>query len=278
MITPSLHRALSSQVGATAHEIYVMPTSFGARQPTLPIAKTMTLARVATSEGMDKRYERSWLKGLQDAFASDTGNIKEGVDSRLIKRGDIIPVPVWIDRPLEADEGPDSETDTDSDGEESGWTIRSTRKQATSLVYFIVTGLSYDPLNSLDEDFRSSVSSKARSGELGCWVDVGKDGSTRMVLNGIERFRVSQRVGERMWHNLGELPINHSLAELTKQSFQICLSIRQLVLDCATYCLLASPMCRWLVLSNCQSSSKVRGAEARPVSSCPSRTSSVSMS
>jgi hypothetical protein len=35
----------------------------------------------------------------------------------------------------------------------------------------MVTSLEFDPLNPLEEDFQSSVSSKARAGELGCWVN-----------------------------------------------------------------------------------------------------------
>lgn len=203
MVSPSLYRSLGFTSQKSLAEVQVLPTSFGARRPTLPIAKTMTLARIATAEGMDKRYERSWLKALQYAFdASPSDKTKEGDGMRMVKRGDVISVPVWIDKPVQADETRDEESDSDSDDEMEGNAKGSTRRP-TALVYFVITALSYEPLNPLDEDFRSSISSKARAGELGCWIDIGKEGSTRMVLNGVERCRIAHRSSEKRWNDIG---------------------------------------------------------------------------
>ena len=184
----------------------MFPTSFGARQPTLPAARTMTLARIGTAEGVDKRYERSWLQGLKTVFAgSGAPKEIEGDTQRIVKRGDIIAMPIWIDKPVSSDEDlSDNGTlplDTDSDDSSSP---SLARKPPTALAYFQVTALSYEPLNPLEEDFRSSTSSKARAGELGCYVDVGQHGSTRMVLTGVERSRVARRRADLVWHNLGE--------------------------------------------------------------------------
>lgn len=43
--------------------------------------------------------------------------------------------------------------------------------------------MTYDPLVPLEQDFASSVSSKARGGELGCWIEVEK---TRMISLGVQ--------------------------------------------------------------------------------------------
>lgn len=199
-------------------DLLIQPTAFGTRLPTLPTAKTMTLARIATTEGVDKRYERSWLRGLRTAFASkpsdsSKGKRRSGTDDgegmRMVKRGDVVPIPIWQDRPLNAADGEesDSETAPDSDDEEgaSAWTKGNTRsRNPTSIAYFIVTSLSYEPLVPLEEDFRSSTSSKARAGELGCWVDAGKDGDTKMVLTGLEKGRVVRRHFDQSWQGLCE--------------------------------------------------------------------------
>jgi peroxin-6 len=94
-----------------------------------------------------------------------------------------------------ADAGSEEDEDEDEDH------LRTSRKP-TGLVYFKVSAINYDPLVALEEDFRSSVSSQARAGELGCWLDVGQEGNTQMTLDGLERERVSGRSGDRAWHRL----------------------------------------------------------------------------
>jgi peroxin-6 len=169
----------------------------------LPIARTITMTRIATAEGVDKRYERSWIKGLQDAFASAGQEEKESQGSmRMVKRGDVISCPIWAGKPLSEEAEDDSSSDSDDEGD--NW-ARQSAKKPTALAYFLVTGLSYEPLNAVEEDFRSSISSKARAGELGCWVDAQANGSTRMVLTGVERSRVVRRRDEKIWRGIGEL-------------------------------------------------------------------------
>ena len=111
-------------------------------------------------------------------------------------------VPVWIGKPVTDEEASFSSDDSDDDEEtpKSGYE----RNAPTAVAYFIITALSYEPLVSLEEDFRSSVSSKARAGELGCWVDIGDNGATKMVLTGVERARVRGRERDRPWHGIRE--------------------------------------------------------------------------
>lgn len=150
----------------------------------------MTLARVATAEGVDKRYERAWLRGLRNHFA--TGGDDPETHQRLVRRGDLISVPVRQGKPLA--EGEDIEEEED-DGEEK-------KETDTALVYFVVTALAFEPLMPLEDDFSSTVSSKARAGELGCWVDAGHGGETSLVLSGLERSRVAGRAGDFAWHGM----------------------------------------------------------------------------
>ena len=209
LLPPLLYRALFAD-GAPSHssEVVVVPTTFGARRPTLPLAKTITLARVATAEGIDKRYERSWLKGLKTAFEGNRDRAADGEGrSTLVRRGDVFSVPIWKDRPLDLNHAPaDDDTGEDLDSDDNFDSSKSNRPPPTTLAYFIITGLSYEPLVPLEEDFGASTSSKARAGELGCWADVGAEGSTKMVLNGIERTRIGKRSGDQTWHGLRMSP------------------------------------------------------------------------
>lgn len=210
--------------------MYISPTPFGARTPSLPIAKTITLARIATTEGIDRRYEASWLKGLKRHFSprqprrSDAGPrsvADETTGAKLLRRGDIIALPVSASAKSAPPAGPQdgeaghsdsSDSASESDSEEGCRLVPRTgggrRKYPTSIAYFIVTSLSFEPLVPVEEDFRSSWSSKARAGELGCWIDVEGDGpsagSTKMVLVGQEQGRMANRSLERSWHQLCE--------------------------------------------------------------------------
>jgi peroxin-6 len=168
-------------------EVSLAPTPFGAREPTLPVAKSMTVARIATTEGVDKRYERAWLHGLARFFRPFPAT----PSSRLVRRGDVFAVPVYRDRPV-------SEEDELSEDEGDDRPARA----STGLAYFVVTALSFDPLVPVEEDFRSSASAKARAGELGCWAEVGLGGETRMVLTGLERARVGHREWDRAWSDI----------------------------------------------------------------------------
>jgi peroxin-6 len=167
---------------------------------------------------VDKRYERSWLRGLRRHFTSKHGMKRQLADpeeknGRLVRRGDVIAVPIWRDRPVS-----DSVDETDSDCSDTDDDASSRRQLhiPTTVGYFIVTSLSFEPLVPIEEDFRSSVSSKSRAGEFGCWVDVGIDGTTKMVLTGLERTRIASRQGEKDWHGIPRSPTPFSIPASTR--------------------------------------------------------------
>ncbi|WWD19508.1 hypothetical protein CI109_103969 [Kwoniella shandongensis] len=213
LLPPSLYRSLFSSPATSTPQVVVQATPFGTRSPTIPLARTVTLARVATAEGVDKRYERSWLIGQKSLFASRKGKEKEQ-PMRLVRRGDIISVPVWLDKPMteqEREQGLDSDEEDSDDDEDMP--PQSRRPSPIGVVYFTVTSLSYDPLVPIEEDFRSSLSAKARAGELGCWVDGGK---TKMVYMGLEKERVERREGELSWHGILPSPAPFSVTATIK--------------------------------------------------------------
>lgn len=121
-----------------------------------------------------------------------------------MRRGDIFAVPVWQGRPITSESDDDASSDSDEEDDIDSTSIKHPR--ATELVYFKVTTLNYEPLVALEDDFRSSLSSKGRAGELGCWVDIGDEGTTQLVLEGLERDRVTGRDAAKAWHGVGKSP------------------------------------------------------------------------
>jgi peroxin-6 len=69
--------------------ILLHPIPSGHRTPALPVAKYITLARIATPWSVDKRYEDRFTRGLRSHFERE-----QGVGSRLIKQGDVVAVPI----------------------------------------------------------------------------------------------------------------------------------------------------------------------------------------
>ncbi|KAK4689356.1 peroxin-6, partial [Tremellales sp. Uapishka_1] len=208
LLPPSIHRFLSL---STSPGVRLFPTTFGARQPTLPTAKSVTISRIATAEGVDKRYERSWLAGLKRHFSrkSHKGKEKEQEECQIVRRGDIFSVPVWSGKPVQ--EGEEEEEPEDDQFHPTLSPL------PTALVYFVVSALSYEPLVPVEQDFRSSVSSKARAGELGCWVDVDGE-ETTVVLSAVERVKVGSRDGDRSWHGIQRIPKPFSAGSSSKLS------------------------------------------------------------
>jgi len=68
--------------------ISLRPSPFGSRQPAIPIARGVTIARVASPVAVDRAYQTLFLHSLKSFFDSD---------KRLVKNGDIIAIPLDTD-------------------------------------------------------------------------------------------------------------------------------------------------------------------------------------
>ena len=219
LVPPSIYRSLLPEASAITSrstdgiaqqvDVTLAPTSFGSRTPALPTAKSMTIARIATAEGLDKAYERGWIKGLRRYFSQRSHSSHEEAKGRLVRRGDVFALPISPLRPITAEEPLSSDSESDTDSDNDGPSAKTHMKmgkggQKVALAWFVITGLSFDPLVPLEEDFRSSASSKARAGELGCWADVGDKGETKVVLAGVERARLGGKGRERRWYDIRE--------------------------------------------------------------------------
>jgi peroxin-6 len=68
--------------------ISLRPSPFGSRQPAIPVARAVTIARVASPVAVDRAYQTLFLHSLKSFF--DSGR-------RLVKSGDMIAVSLDTD-------------------------------------------------------------------------------------------------------------------------------------------------------------------------------------
>lgn len=69
-------------------EVSIRPSPFGSQRPTIPIATTVNIARVASAFSTDRTYQPLFLQALQGYFKDTT---------RLVKQGDVIAVAINTD-------------------------------------------------------------------------------------------------------------------------------------------------------------------------------------
>lgn len=94
-----LHNLLSHNLASSSLQISVHPSPFGSGQPTIPTARSVTLARVASPLSVDRTYQPLFLQSLKTYFDSIP---------RLVKQGDIIAIGLDTDSANfsgDADEG-----------------------------------------------------------------------------------------------------------------------------------------------------------------------------
>ncbi|KAI1788454.1 AAA-domain-containing protein [Ganoderma leucocontextum] len=162
-------------------EVCVRPSPFGSRRPTIPVAKTVTIARVASAFSTVRAYQPLFLEALQRYFKQST---------RLVKQGDIIAVGINTDdllrqpSALDEDGGDVVMEDADEVAEQDGG--------VNELVYFLVTNVEHSVLPRLGEMSSPDMYVGATVGEFGCWVDTAV---SRMVQTGVEHSRVPDMGG-----------------------------------------------------------------------------------
>ncbi|KIJ27843.1 hypothetical protein M422DRAFT_235875 [Sphaerobolus stellatus SS14] len=167
--------------------ISIRPSVFGSRSPTIPVARSVAVARVASPYSNDKTYQPFFLNALKDYF--------EG-KKRLVKKGDLIAVPLEIElaklahgreRDKEAsqknDEKEENKSHDDIDDLLGTSLPLSSKNPATAVVFFKITNLEYDIVDTVQDGAALDHYTAATMGELGCWVDTQV---TKMVQTGVE--------------------------------------------------------------------------------------------
>ncbi|KAI0747694.1 AAA-domain-containing protein [Daedaleopsis nitida] len=165
-------------------EVTLRPSPFGSGRPTVPTAKTVTIARVASAFSTDRAYQPLFLQALQDYFKRTT---------RLVKQGDVIGVGIDTDTLLRQ-----SSYGVEEEGvEEVDLDVLEDGTAANAVVYFTVTNVEHSVPSRLGDTASPDMYVSATVGELGCRVDTTV---TRMVQTGIEHSRVPD-----MNHYLGSV-------------------------------------------------------------------------
>ncbi|KAI0781289.1 AAA-domain-containing protein [Trametes elegans] len=168
-----LHNLHPSTALELKPEVSIRPSPFGSRRPTIPVAKTVTIARVASAFSTDRTYQPLFLQALQGYFKDTT---------RLVKQGDVIAVGINTDDLLRLANASDEEDTGDLEPLEL-----ESSDNPNELVYFLVTNLEHNVPSRLGETSALDMYVGATVGELGCWVDPS---ATRMVQTGIEHSRI----------------------------------------------------------------------------------------
>ena len=86
-----LHNILSNggEFGPRApSSIYIRPSPFGSANPPIPVARSVTIARVASPNSTNLQYQSLFLHSLRRHFDAE---------KRLVKQNDIIAVSIDID-------------------------------------------------------------------------------------------------------------------------------------------------------------------------------------
>jgi peroxin-6 len=102
-----LHNLSPSSNGRPKGRISLRASPFGSRQPAIPTARAVTVARVASPISTDRTYQLLFLHSLKNYF---------GVKKRLVKKGDLIAIGVDTDsvcRVVEIDPNSDDFRDLD---------------------------------------------------------------------------------------------------------------------------------------------------------------------
>ncbi|KAI0637344.1 AAA-domain-containing protein [Trametes polyzona] len=194
----TLHNLRSSSGIERKAEVCIRPSPFGSRRPAIPVAKTVTIARVASAFSTDRTYQPLFLSALQGYFKDTT---------RLVKQGDVIAVGINTDDLLRHASASEDEG-LDGHAEESDVDLTTSDTQANEVVYFLITNVEHNVPSRLGEVSSSDMYVGATVGELGCWVDPS---ATRMVQTGIEHSRVPDvfqylSIGQRIPPPTGTIP------------------------------------------------------------------------
>lgn len=91
MASPTLLFNINCGISASNLVINLRASPFGSRRPTVPTARTVTIARIASPISIDRSYQPLFLHALKRHFDCPDGT------KRLIKQGDIISAEVDTD-------------------------------------------------------------------------------------------------------------------------------------------------------------------------------------
>ncbi|KAK7466888.1 peroxisomal assembly protein [Stygiomarasmius scandens] len=168
--SPILLYNLNPEHWPSQTSLSVHPSPFGSREPVIPIARSVTIARVASPFSINRVYQPLFLQALKDYFRGNRS---------LVKKGDIIAVGIDTDDILKVQDHI-SEDDTPEIQHYS-------TERTNETVFFMITNVEHEVFLSDSNSIALDTYSGATTGELGCWIDAE---STKMVQTGLEHSRI----------------------------------------------------------------------------------------
>ncbi|KAG8760764.1 peroxisomal assembly protein [Serendipita sp. 396] len=172
--TPLLLHHLSIGTEPTS-AISLRRTSFGQRAPPLPVATSITIARIASQVTVQKRFQFIVFHALKNYFQSAR---------RLLKKGNVLAVPINTSNVTILEGLTENGGLHDNDGESLERHLQ--RGDAPNeIAYFRVTHIEHD-LVQINPEHVTDSHFAAVMGELGCWMD---SNSTRLIQGGVENAR-----------------------------------------------------------------------------------------
>ncbi|KAF8892676.1 AAA-domain-containing protein [Infundibulicybe gibba] len=183
ILSPELLYNLNAQ---SAGPISLCPSPFGSLQPMIPIASSVTVARIASPVSINREYQTHLLHSLKLYL--------DGA-KRLVKIKDVFAVPV--------DMG--NLADNTADDEENH---RSTHKfpALDDIAFFIITNINYSTAKASSSS--TDVVAGLESGELGCWID---SAVTQLTQTGVEHSWVPN-LGD--YYGMSKKRRNHKMPNL----------------------------------------------------------------
>ncbi|KAL0947238.1 hypothetical protein HGRIS_013359 [Hohenbuehelia grisea] len=167
-----------SQIATHQARVSLLPSPFGSAAPSIPTARSVTIARIASALSTDRVYQSLFLHALRRHF--------EG-KRRLVKKGDVIALGIDTDlawRTPDSDSKPD---ETNGDEQEVNHDLPFSPHVTNEVVYFIVTNAEHSVVANGHTGPSPDLAFESRTGELGFWVDPN---ITRIIQTGLEQSRI----------------------------------------------------------------------------------------
>ncbi|KAJ7746664.1 P-loop containing nucleoside triphosphate hydrolase protein [Mycena metata] len=167
-----LHNICPTLSAFAPSNLSLHPSPFGSRQPTVPTAKAVTIARVTSPISADRTYQSAFLGSLKAYFSNS---------KRLVKQGDLIAV------------GLNSDVDNTTFDETEQPEVQDvdqkymTPPRADEVVFFVITNIEHDVMSGTEQISNHDSYLDSTLGELGCWIDPS---ITRLIQTGGEHCRI----------------------------------------------------------------------------------------
>ncbi|KAL5490121.1 PEX6 [Sanghuangporus weigelae] len=170
----------------------IINNPFGSISPPIPVARSVSLARIASPASRDRRHYSSMLSTLKRKL--ETSRF-------LVKVGDVITLPIYTDNSWGFADCVDNSLMEEVDESLTHSTVDE-NPHLCDAVHFLVSNVEHDLSKLGDVDSRlDAIPRSIMFGEFGCWIDPS---STKVIQTGIEHVLVPREDYDSL-NNLSEI-------------------------------------------------------------------------